>query len=185
VRKSFVLAHRIRSHILRWHQTGIVPQRLEFAAQMMRADTGLHPDQARRYVREPCFDLASRPPLPQHDRAAPGRGRRHGTRSCRCRCPSWQRSNLICWTSRYSFVGRPIQALFARWAGARPHHSINGLTACVRSGDIPPERTSVATQRIHRGSGSIVADHPVGDHVAATTFKCRARRSYRTGCWRR
>jgi hypothetical protein len=37
----------------------------------MRANTGLHPDQTRRHVHEPCFDLAARPPLPQHDRAAP------------------------------------------------------------------------------------------------------------------
>jgi hypothetical protein len=37
----------------------------------MGANTGLHPDQTRRQVREPCFDLAARPPLPQHDGAAP------------------------------------------------------------------------------------------------------------------
>src|SRR5260370_36807541 len=38
----------------------------------MRANTGLHSDQTRGHVREPCFDLAARPPLPQHDRAASG-----------------------------------------------------------------------------------------------------------------
>ena len=37
---------------------------------MMRADTGLHADQARRHIGEPCFHLATRPLLPQHNRAA-------------------------------------------------------------------------------------------------------------------
>jgi hypothetical protein len=36
----------------------------------MRANTSLHPDQAWRHVRQPCLDLAARPLLPQHDRAA-------------------------------------------------------------------------------------------------------------------
>src|SRR5262245_27174142 len=35
----------------------------------MSADAGLHADQATRHVREPCFNLATRPLLPQHDRA--------------------------------------------------------------------------------------------------------------------
>src|SRR5262245_3242614 len=35
---------------------------------MMRADAGLHTDQARRQVGEPRFHLATRPLLPQHDR---------------------------------------------------------------------------------------------------------------------
>jgi len=38
---------------------------------MVHANTGFHADQARRHVREPCFDLAARPLLPQHDRATP------------------------------------------------------------------------------------------------------------------
>jgi hypothetical protein len=29
------------------------------------------PIRQRRHVREPCFDLAARPPRPQHDRATP------------------------------------------------------------------------------------------------------------------
>src|SRR5947209_6867122 len=37
---------------------------------MMRADAGLHPDQARPHVGEPRFHLAARPLLPQHDTAA-------------------------------------------------------------------------------------------------------------------
>jgi hypothetical protein len=36
---------------------------------MMRADAGLHPDQTRRHIREPCLHLAARPFLPQHDGA--------------------------------------------------------------------------------------------------------------------
>jgi hypothetical protein len=36
----------------------------------MRADAGFHSDQARRYIGEPRFHLATRPLLPQHDGAA-------------------------------------------------------------------------------------------------------------------
>src|SRR5262249_23229312 len=38
---------------------------------MMRADAGLHADQARRQIGEPCFHLSARPFLSQHDRTAP------------------------------------------------------------------------------------------------------------------
>jgi hypothetical protein len=48
--------------------TCLVTLRLQSAAQVMGA---LHPDQTRRHVREPCFDLAARPPLLPHDRAVP------------------------------------------------------------------------------------------------------------------
>ena len=34
----------------------------------MRADAGLHADQARRQVGKSCLDLATRPFLPKHDR---------------------------------------------------------------------------------------------------------------------
>ena len=37
---------------------------------MMRADAGLHADQARRQVGKSRLDLAARPFLLQHDRAA-------------------------------------------------------------------------------------------------------------------
>jgi hypothetical protein len=36
----------------------------------MRADAGLHADQAGRHVGQPYLDLAARPLLPQHNRAA-------------------------------------------------------------------------------------------------------------------
>src|SRR5467141_4568679 len=36
----------------------------------MCADAGFHADQARRYIGEPRFHLATRPLLPQHDGAA-------------------------------------------------------------------------------------------------------------------
>src|SRR5262249_9882034 len=38
---------------------------------MMRADTGLHPDQARRQVGKSRLDLATRPFLPEYDRTTP------------------------------------------------------------------------------------------------------------------
>jgi hypothetical protein len=40
---------------------GIVTKRCEFAAQVMCADAGFHADQARRYIGEPRFHLATRP----------------------------------------------------------------------------------------------------------------------------
>ena len=61
----------IRAHVFRRHQPGIVAKRLQLAAEMMRADAGLHADEARRQVGKPRFHLAARPLLPQHDRAAP------------------------------------------------------------------------------------------------------------------
>ena len=70
VAEVVLLALRIRPHILRRHQTGIVPQRLEFAAQIMRADAGFHPDQTRREIGKPRLHLAARPFLTQHHRAA-------------------------------------------------------------------------------------------------------------------
>jgi len=36
---------------------------------MMRPNTGLHADEARRHIRKPGFDLAARPLLAQHNRA--------------------------------------------------------------------------------------------------------------------
>jgi hypothetical protein len=43
---------------------------LQLAVQVMRANAGFHANQARRHVGKPHFDLAARPLLPQHDRAA-------------------------------------------------------------------------------------------------------------------
>src|SRR5271155_1279265 len=40
---------------------------IELAAEMMRADTGFHADQARWHVGKAGLDLATRPLLPQHD----------------------------------------------------------------------------------------------------------------------
>jgi hypothetical protein len=64
------LSPAIRADIFGRHQSGIVTKRCEFAAQVMCADAGFHADQARRYIGEPRFHLATRPLLPQHDGAA-------------------------------------------------------------------------------------------------------------------
>src|SRR4029077_10079301 len=42
-------------------------KRPELATKVMRTDAGLHADQARRHIDEPCFNLATRPLLTQHD----------------------------------------------------------------------------------------------------------------------
>jgi len=66
-----LLPSRVGTHIFGWHQPSVVTKRCEFAAQMMCADAGLHADQTRRQVGEPCFHLAAGPLLAQHDRATP------------------------------------------------------------------------------------------------------------------
>jgi hypothetical protein len=43
--------------------------RCEFAAQVMGADAGFHANQARWYIGQPRFYLATRPLLPQYDGA--------------------------------------------------------------------------------------------------------------------
>jgi len=65
-----LLTLRIRTHVLRRHQPGVVAKPMELAAKMMRTDTGFHADEARRHVGEPRLYLTTRPLLPQHDRPA-------------------------------------------------------------------------------------------------------------------
>src|SRR5262249_43785327 len=70
VAEVILLPPRIWAHVFRRHQPSGVAKRCEFAAQVMRANTGFHANQARRHGRQPCFHLATRPLLPQHDRTA-------------------------------------------------------------------------------------------------------------------
>jgi len=65
-----LLSLAIGTDIFGRHQPGVVTKRYEFAAQVMCADAGFHADQARRYVGEPRFHLATRPFLPQCNGAA-------------------------------------------------------------------------------------------------------------------
>jgi hypothetical protein len=69
VTEVVLLSLRIGPNIPRRHQSGLVAKLLEAAAEMVRADAGLHPDQTRRHILEPCFHLTPRPLLPQHDGA--------------------------------------------------------------------------------------------------------------------
>ena len=41
-------------------------KRPELATKVMRTDAGLHADQARRHIDEPCLNLATRPLLTEH-----------------------------------------------------------------------------------------------------------------------
>ena len=70
VTEVVLLSLRVGPHVLCRHQTGIVAELLQLATEMMRTDTSLHADQAPRHVDQTCLDLATRPLLPQHDRAA-------------------------------------------------------------------------------------------------------------------
>ena len=49
----------VRAHVFRRHQSGVVAKHLKLATEMMRADAGLHADQAWRQVSEPRFYLAA------------------------------------------------------------------------------------------------------------------------------
>ena len=64
-----LLSLRIGPDVLRRHQPGIVAKAIELATEMMRADAGLHADQARRQVGKSGLHLAARPLLAQHDGA--------------------------------------------------------------------------------------------------------------------
>jgi hypothetical protein len=66
-----LLSLRIWAHVFRRHQPSVVAKRLQLATEMMRADAGLHADQARRQFGEPGFHLATRPLLPQRQSSAP------------------------------------------------------------------------------------------------------------------
>ena len=63
-----LLSLAIRPHVLRRHEPCLVSKRLQLAAEMMRADASLHPDQARRQVGKSRLDSAARPFLSKHDR---------------------------------------------------------------------------------------------------------------------
>ena len=70
VTKVVLLALGIRPNIFRRHQPGVMAKAVQLAAEMMRADAGFHADQARRHIGKSSFNLATRPFLPQDDRAA-------------------------------------------------------------------------------------------------------------------
>src|SRR6516225_1632496 len=95
---------------------------------MMRADAGLHPNQARRQIGEPRFNLATRPLLPQHDRTAPivahdvervlaDIDADHGD----CAIGFLRHGVLLVFAT-------PAQLLSLAEAGARPDHPISGCT---------------------------------------------------------
>jgi len=71
VAEVILLSLRVRPNILRRHQPGIVAKRLELATEVMRTNTGLHADQARRHIDKACFDLTTRPLLTKHNGTAP------------------------------------------------------------------------------------------------------------------
>jgi hypothetical protein len=52
ISEVILLSLRIGAHVFRRHQAGVVAKHLELTTEMMRADAGLHTDQARRQVGE-------------------------------------------------------------------------------------------------------------------------------------
>src|SRR5262245_12211269 len=76
----------LAAELVRRHHPSIVAEQLQLAAEMTRADAGLHADKARRQIGEPCLHLSALPFLSQHDRTAPIMA--HDTSSCRYRCRS-------------------------------------------------------------------------------------------------
>ena len=65
-----LLSLRVGPHIFCRHQPRTVAELIQLTAEMVRANTSLHADQARRNVSKTCFNLATRPLLTQNDRAA-------------------------------------------------------------------------------------------------------------------
>src|SRR4029077_2234637 len=59
ITEVILLSLRIGAYVFRGHQSGVVAEHLELATEMMRADAGLHTDQARWQVGEPGFYLAA------------------------------------------------------------------------------------------------------------------------------
>ena len=57
--KVILLSVGIGTNILRRHQPGSMAKAIELAAEMMRADTSLHANQAWRQVGKACFHLAT------------------------------------------------------------------------------------------------------------------------------
>jgi hypothetical protein len=62
-----LLALRVGASILCRHESGVVAQCPELAAQVVRADASFHADQAARHVGKACLYL--RPSLPEHHRS--------------------------------------------------------------------------------------------------------------------
>src|SRR5204862_7220997 len=92
---------------------------------MMRTNAGFHADQAGRHIRQPRFDLTTRPLLTQHNSAAiiqPDDVERvltdidadHGT------------ALLRFWDMACSLSLEPLAKFVAGGAGARPDHPISG-----------------------------------------------------------
>src|SRR5262249_24340744 len=67
VAEVILLSLGLWTHVLRRHQASVVSEHLQLAAQMMRPNAGLHADETRRQVGQPCFHLPARPLLPKHD----------------------------------------------------------------------------------------------------------------------
>jgi hypothetical protein len=70
ISEVILLSLRIGAHVFGRHQAGVMAKHLEPATEVMRANAGLHADQAQRQVGKPRFHLAARPLLPQHDGTA-------------------------------------------------------------------------------------------------------------------
>src|ERR1700741_1505341 len=88
----------------------------------MCADAGFHADQARRYIGEPRFHLATRPLLPQHDGAA--RIVTHDVERVLADIDADDGDRGIggLETWRAPCLWRPLPASLAGGAGARPDH---------------------------------------------------------------
>src|SRR6478672_4120284 len=101
-------------------------KRPELATKVMRTDAGLHADQARRHIGEPCFNLATRPLLTQHDCTTAieaddveGVLADIDTDYGNCVVEIVGHSVLL-------GLWRPLPASIADGAGARPDHPISG-----------------------------------------------------------
>src|SRR5262245_11142969 len=126
VAEVVLLSLRISANVLRRHQSDIMPERVEFPAQMMRTNASLHTDQARRQVGEPRCYLTARPLLAKCDRTTPVEANHVEGVLADINADYGDCDPRLLSRERAPCLWRPWPASSAGGAGARPDHSITG-----------------------------------------------------------
>src|SRR5208283_3778765 len=126
VTKVVLLALGIRPNIFRRHQPGVMAKAVQLAAEMMRADASFHADQARRHIGKSSFNLATRPFLPQDNRAALVEADHMERALADIDANDGDLIGCRVGHGRAPFECSPNPALLASGAGTRPDHPISG-----------------------------------------------------------
>jgi hypothetical protein len=152
-------------HVFRRHQAGVVAKHLKLATEMMRADAGLHADQAGRKFSKPCFHLATRPLLTQHH---DHRGRRRGTSSCQYQCRLRKSVLLQAWRAPYLRRPWPAYRLRDRSTAGPSHYRTSARAADQQAGY--NRRSRPETARVHHAARQRGSSDRVYQSVALRHF---------------